>query len=129
MAHYTTFEDLEIYQHSRDISIIIWGFIKNTSLSKDFALRDQINKSCGSIMDNIAEGFGRGGNKEFINFLSIARGSCSETRAQLQRAQDRNHITENEYAETHEKCLELEEQISKFINYLKKSERKGSKYD
>jgi len=129
MAHYQSFEELEIYKLSRSQCVRIWALIKETSLSIDFKLRDQINGSSGSVMDNIAEGFGRGGNKEFIQFLSFARGSNHETKAQLQRALDRNHISLEEYKELAEKSENLNNQISKFINYLKSSERKGSKFD
>ena len=129
MAHYQSFEELEIYQLARNICQEVWSHIKNTPLSQDYKLRDQINSASGSIMDNIAEDFGRGGNKEFINFLSIARGSCTETRAQLQRAFDRRHLNENDYDMLRNKCIELEDQLSKFINYLKHSERKGAKFD
>lgn len=94
MPHYKSFEELEIYKLARQQCNEIWELIINTSLGKDYKLREQINGSSGSVMDNIAEGFGRGGNREFINFLSYARGSCSETKAQLQRALDRGHITE-----------------------------------
>ncbi|MCM8569766.1 four helix bundle protein [Gramella jeungdoensis] len=129
MAHYQNFEELEIYKLARHQCIQIWRLINETSLSKDYKLRDQINGSSGSVMDNIAEGFGRGGNKEFIQFLSFARGSNHETQAQLQRAHDRNHSSVNQYQELVEKSEILNEQISKFINYLKSSHRKGSKYD
>ena len=63
MAHYNSFEDLGIYQLSRELCNDIWLLITETSLSKDYKLREQINGSSGSVMDNIAEGFGRGGNK------------------------------------------------------------------
>tara|TARA_B100001063_G_C16654368_1_gene497655 strand:+ start:533 stop:922 length:390 start_codon:yes stop_codon:yes gene_type:complete len=129
MAHYQNFEELEIYKLSRSQCGKIWTLINETSLSKDFKLRDQINGSSGSVMDNIAEGFGRGGNKEFIQFLSYARGSNHETKAQLQRALDRNHISLKEYEDLAEKSDILNDQISKFMNYLKSSERKGSKFD
>lgn len=129
MAHYLHFEELEIYKLARSQCVRIWPLINDTNLAKDYKLRDQINGSSGSVMDNIAEGFGRGGNKEFIQFLSFARGSNHETIAQLHRAFDRKHISENDFTELLEKSEILNEQISKFMNYLKSSERRGSKYD
>ena len=129
MAHYQNFDELEIYRLARSQCVKIWELINDTSLSKDYKLRDQINGSSGSVMDNIAEGFGRGGNKEFIQFLSFARGSNHETQSQLQRAFDRNHISISEFQDLIEKSNNLNAQISKFMNYLKSSERKGSKYD
>ncbi len=101
----------------------------NTSLQKDYKLREQINGSSGSIMDNIAEGFGRGGNKDFIMFLSYSRGSCCESKAQLLRVKNRKHISVELYNQLNEKAGNLIEQLSKFMNYLKKSDRKGSKFD
>ena len=69
MAHYSSYQDLDIYKLARDVSSDVWNLIINTSLGNDYKLRDQINGSSGSIMDNIAEGFGRGGNKEFIKLF------------------------------------------------------------
>ena len=129
MAHFNSFEDLEIYKLARFQCQDIWNIIINTSLNQDYKLRDQINGSSGSVMANIAEGFGRGGNKEFINFLSCAKGSCCETEAQLQRAYDRNHLNEETFLKLIKKSDELIEQISKFINYLKRSDRKGPKFE
>lgn len=129
MAHYKSFEELAIYQLARVQCDEVWELIVSTPLGKDYKLREQINGSSGSVMDNIAEGFGRGGNKEFINFLGYAKGSCSETKAQFQRAYDRKHITEQEYLLLSKKAQELIDQIGRFINYLKKSNRKGPKFD
>ena len=129
MAHYSRFEELEIYSLARAQCNDIWFIMNETSLSKDFKLRDQINGSSGSVMDNIAEGFGRGGNKEFIQFLAFARGSNNETRSQLQRALDRNHISKSAFDSLIKKSENLSDQISKFMNYLKLSEKKGSKFD
>lgn len=76
MANYNSFEEMVIYQLAREQSNQIWKLILTTALGQDYKLREQINGSSGSVMDNIAEGFGRGGNKEFITFLSYPRGSC-----------------------------------------------------
>ena len=129
MAHYNSFEGLEVYKQATVFCDAIWNIICNTSLNKDYKLREQINGSSGSIMDNIAEGFGRGGNKEFIMFLSYSRGSCSESKSQLTRAFNRNHIDEKTYNKLNCDAEELINQLSKFINYLKNSNRKGSKFD
>ena len=129
MANYSSFEEINIYQLARDLCNEIWYLIQNTSLGQDSKLREQINGSSGSVMDNIAEGFGRGGNKEFIHFLGYSRGSCCETKAQLQRALDRDHITQEKYSELLSKAQVIIDQISKFMNFLKTSDKKGSKYD
>lgn len=79
------FEDLEIWQQARELCKKIRETAETTTLGKDFSLKDQIFRSSGSVMDNIAEGFERDGKKEFINFLYIAKGSLGETRSQIQR--------------------------------------------
>lgn len=129
MANYNSFEEMVVYQLAREQSNQVWNLILTTSLGQDYKLREQINGSSGSVMDNIAEGFGRGGNKEFINFLSYSRGSCCETKAQLQRCFDRKHINEEMFLKLNLKAQNIIDQISKFMNYLKASDRKGSKYD
>lgn len=129
MARIERFEDLEIWQLAREISSAIWNIIKNTSLQKDYKLREQINGSSGSVMDNIAEGFERDGNREFINFLSIAKASCGETRSQLYRCLDRNYIDEETFKRIFDKTILNSRKIKAFMIYLKNSDRKGSKYD
>ncbi len=83
MATWVTFEDIEAWQLARAFCQDIYLLIKETELAKDFRLKDQINGSSGSTMDNIAEGYERGGNREFIQFLSIAKASIGESRSQL----------------------------------------------
>jgi hypothetical protein len=84
MATIKFFEDLNVWQRARVFSRNVYQLTTKGSFSKDWALRDQINKSTGSVMDNIAEGFERGGNKEFVTFLSYAK--------VRQESQDRSFI-------------------------------------
>ena len=129
MAHYNSFEDLEVFKKAREVSQKVWVIIQTTELRHDFELRNQINASSGSVMDNIAEGFGRGGNKEFIHFLGIARGSCCEVKSQLLRCLDRGYLDENSFYKFNEETQELIDQLSKFSNYLKHSDKRGNKFD
>jgi four helix bundle protein len=122
------FEELEVWQKARELVKIIHGISSNGSFSKDFSLKDQINRSAGSVMDNVAEGFERGGNKEFIQFLSIAKGSAGEVRSQLYRALDKTYIEKSEFETLLAKSLEISNQLSGFITYLKNSELRGEKY-
>ncbi len=129
MGKVEQFEDLEIWQLARERCNDVHGFFETTSLGKNYALRDQMDKCSGSVMDNIAEGFERNGNKEFIQFLSIAKASCGELRSQLYRALDRNHIDKKTFDLQFDKVLLESKKISSFMNYLINSKYKGSKYN
>ncbi|MEK6154489.1 four helix bundle protein [Flavobacteriaceae bacterium 3-367] len=129
MATIEKFEDLEIWQLAREICDDMFKLIQSTSLGNDYALRDQINRSSGSVMDNIAEGFERNGNKEFIQFLSISKASCGELRSQLYRALDRKYLGKALFEKYLEKLMLESKKISSFIKYLNQSEYKGSKYN
>lgn len=128
MATYKTFEELEVWQHARELARKIYAVTREGTFAKDFRLRDQINGSAGSVMDNIAEGFERDGKKEFIQFLSIAKGSAGEVRSQLYRALDRNHISNEVFKQLIEEARSLGKQIGGFIQYLSKSDYRGTKY-
>ncbi|MNK21334.1 hypothetical protein D3C87_395880 [compost metagenome] len=128
MAKIEKFEDLQVWILAREISQAIWLLFENTSLGKDFELKNQMSRSSGSIMDNIAEGFERNGNREFIQFLSISKGSCGELRYQLYRAFDRNHITKEQFEEIASKTDFENKKLGFFISYLNSSEYRGSKF-
>jgi four helix bundle protein len=122
------FEELEIWKEARNLTKRVFEITSTEPFHSDFKFRDQIRASSGSIMDNIAEGFERDGNKEFIQFLSVAKGSCGETRSQSYRAFDYQYINQDILDELILQTTQLSKKTSSFITYLKKSEFKGSKY-
>lgn len=128
MAKVERFEDLKIWQDARVICRKIQQISAQTELKNDFGLKNQIRNSSGSVMDNIAEGFERGGNAEFIQFLGFAKGSAGEVRSQVYRLFDSSYISQNKFEELKTDAEELSKQISNFIKYLKNSEYKGFKF-
>ncbi len=128
MATITRFEDLEIWQMARSVCQIINLITKRHPFNKDFTLVDQIKRSSGSVMDNIAEGFERGGNKEFIHFLFISKGSAGETRSQLLRALDNEYINQDDFGQFNKDLNFLSTKIYNMISYLKNSDVKGIKF-
>lgn len=128
MATVKQFEDLEIWKLARILCDDINKIAIGSELRGDYKLYSQIDGSSGSVMDNIAEGFERNGNRGFIQFLSISKASCGETRSQLYRVLDRNYIDTEEFNTLYEQTIVLGKMIGGFMNYLKKSDFKGSKY-
>jgi four helix bundle protein len=124
----TRFEDLEIWKESRELSKFIYKLTSDERFSKEFGLKNQMRNSSGSVMDCIAEGFERDGNKEFLQFLSISKGSCGETRSQSYRAFDYDLISEEDLNLLIERTTRLSKKIAAFMTYLRKTEYKGTKY-
>ncbi len=128
MATISKFEDLEVWQKARILNQNVYEIIYRGKFSKDYKLRDQINGSCGSMMDNMAEGFERGGTKEFVYFLGIAKGSAGEVRSQLYRALDRKYIEKEKFSELYKIAEEISRMINGLIAYLNKTEYRGEKF-
>jgi len=128
MATINKFEDIISWQEARELNKTIGKFIDEERFKKNYRLIGQIEGSSGSIMDNIAEGFERGGNKEFKQFLYIAKGSCRELRSQLYRAIDRTYINQQEFDLISSQSIKISSLIQKLINYLEQSDFKGAKY-
>jgi four helix bundle protein len=129
MATIKKFEDLDIWKEARRLSLQIFEqTVSNEQFSKDFRFKDQIKAAAGSVMDNIAEGFERSSRLEFINFLSIAKGSCGEVKSQIYRAKDQSYISEDIFNELYFDYDKLAAGIAGFISYLNNSEIKGQKF-
>ncbi len=128
MSAVRDFEELAIFQKARELSKKIYPVTNKEGFKSDFRFVQQIRAAAGSIMDNIAEGFERGGNKEFLNFLYIAKGSCGEVRSQLIRANDIGYLTSQEYDELYSECRKLSAGIMNFIKEIKASDITGAKY-
>lgn len=128
MAVVRDFEELAIFQKARELSKKIYPITQRGEFKYDTRFVQQIRAAVGSVMDNIAEGFERGGNKEFLNFLYIAKGSCGEVRSQLIRANDLGYLTKEEYDELYTECRKLSAGIMNFIKEIRTSEYAGAKY-
>ncbi len=116
------FEDLIVWQKARVLTAKIYSATRAGSFAKDFGLVDQIRRAVVSIGSNIAEGFERGNNKEFLVFLGVAKGSAGEVRSQLHTAYDVSHLSEEQY----NSLLKMAEDVSRLITGLIHSLRKSS---
>jgi len=128
MAKITRFENLTSWQKARELNRLIYQVSKGGNFAKDFGLRDQMRRASVSVRSNIAEGFERGGDKEFIQFLSHAKGSCGEVRCQLYAALDENYLSEPEFNQLQERSLEVSRLLSGFMTYSRDSELRGNKF-
>lgn len=114
------FEDIEAWKEARKLVNMIYDISDKEKFSKDFGLKNQIRNASVSVMSNIAEGFDRGTNREFIQFLIVGRASASEVKSQLYVALDRKYITSNKFHEIYDQISKLISLIDGFIRYLRK---------
>lgn len=128
MAKIDKFQDLEAWKMARKITKQIYHVSKQDGFSRDFALVNQIRRAAISILSNIAEGFERNGDKEFLQFLSIAKASNAEVYAQLYVALDQNYIDDTKFKEISDDLEETGRIIGGLMKYLKQSEMRGSKF-
>jgi four helix bundle protein len=120
MPTITSFKDIKAWQKAHWVSVEIYKLTNSTELAKDFGLRDQMRRSSVSVSSNIAEGYERGGKKEFIRYLIIAKASNTELRSQLLLSKDLNYISVEQYENLDESLIEVNKMISGFIAYLNK---------
>jgi four helix bundle protein len=123
-----SFEDLNVWKRARELVNLIYRITRSKKFSEDRGLADQIRRASVSILSNISEGFERGSNVEFIQFLYVAKASCGEVRCQIIIAFDLGYINENELTEIKELTLKVSGMIGNLINYLRKSKIKGAKF-
>ena len=128
MATITKFEEIEVWQLARVLNKDIYPFLQSLQEKRNYELNKQLERSAGSVMDNIAEGFERDGNREFVQFLAISKASTGEVRSQLYRALDRGLISQDEFDKFQSDCMLIGKKLGKFMSYLNSTELKGNKY-
>ena len=128
MAKIEKFEDIQSWQDAREIVKNIYAVTGSDHFSRDFGLRGQIQRAAVSILSNIAEGFERGGNKEFMQFLAVAKASAGEVRSLLYVAHDLTYIDTETFEHLKNKLLAVSGKISGLMKYLKSSSFKGDKF-
>ena len=114
-----TFEDLQVWQDTRNFVKTIYVLTSSAQFNKDYGLKDQIQRASVSIMNNISEGFERDSNREFIKFLGYSKGSAGEVRSMLYVALDLKYITEEQFELSYNNSLDIIKQLANFIKYLR----------
>ena len=128
MGKIERFEDIEAWGKARELTKEIYAKTATGEFGRDFGLRDQIRRAAVSVLSNIAEGFERGGNREFLQFLSQAKGSAGEIKAQLYVALDAGFITEEDFKRLYQETTKIGQLIGGFMKYLSESTLKGTKF-
>jgi four helix bundle protein len=129
MATIQKFEDLKVWKLARTLCQKIYPLTCVDPIAKDFRFKDQIRGSCGAIMDNIAEGFGRGSRLEFINALTIAKGEAEELKSQLYRGLDVHYFSASNFEAFYQLAELIAKKIGALITYLNKASIRGQKFN
>jgi four helix bundle protein len=115
------FEDIESWQEARELTKSVYEVTKAGEFAKDYGWRDQITRSAGSTMHNIAEGFDAGSNTEFARFLRYSQRSCTEVKSQLYVALDQCYISQEQFEQLYAQADKTHRKVGGFINYLTRS--------
>ena len=124
MAVFKTFEEINAWQNARELVKDVYAMTGSGEFSKDYGLKDQIQRASISICSNIAEGFERRGNKEFINFLWIAKGSAAEVCSQLYNARDLGYITDKGFKVMYDSAKQIGGMLFNLITTLSSDKRR-----
>jgi len=128
MASFKSLSEIEAWQKARELTSLIYLATRTGAFAKDFALRDQVRRASISIMANIAEGFGRSGSGEFIQFLAIAKGSACEVISHAYVAFDQGYIDRAEFERVNDLGERTVNMIGGLMKYLQQSNINGAKY-
>ena len=128
MSQFERFEDIQAWQFARELTAKVYAACRVGEFHKDRGLVNQITRACVSILSNIAEGFERNNNKEFVQFLYYAKGSAGEVRAQLYVAVDQKYLPEEQFRSLYDLSQEISRMIRGLIQYLEKSEVTGVRH-
>ena len=128
MSKIDRIEDILVWQKAKSLTVEIYKASNHGNFARDFGLRDQIRRAAVSIPSNIAEGFGRGGNREFLQFLSIAKGSLFELKTQLIIANEIGYLDNEIFIKISNDSDVVGKMLTSFMNYLSNSDIKGIKY-
>jgi len=121
MAVFVQYEDIDAWKMGRELVKSVYVMTRSGDFAKDWGLRDQIQRAAVSVCSNIAEGYERRGNKEFVKFLWIARGSAAEVSSQLYHAKDLGYITEETFDAQYAEAKKIAGKIYNLIRSISKS--------
>ena len=125
MAVFKTFEEINAWQNARALVKDIYAMTRSGDFSRDYGLKDQIQRAAVSVCSNIAEGFERRGNKEFIQFLWIAKGSAAEICSQLHNARDIGYIEDERFNAIYNSAKQIGGMLFNLITVLSSNDTRA----